>query len=346
MLRHNQGMNLQAQKHSKWYGLRYPVLGLLALDLTYQSLITWRQAHVIARAEPTLLLVAVLNQLTVYIVLMPAMRRFYAKANIGLRPARVFALLAMGLAFARIVPAGEYLVWRASLRHVKGAATATTQWLILYYTWMFGGLVALFFMWEMVTLIFYPNAHVDTLVGNLRFLPVVLSLGVCAVALATRSQWVRNFLRRAAYDKLGSQAVSPLGIIRERRLGRSELLPLTLACLFVWLIESFTLYLCLLAIGVEVPFAIVAFGFTFARLFSLIPLTPGGIGEIEAGTGLFFAAYGYHFGMVFTATILYRVITYWPALLLGLGVYTATSHEDIRTWAKDPVFAAQLHKRH
>ena len=333
-------------KHrSKWYGLWYPVLGLLALDLTYQTLITWKQSHVIARADPTLLLIAVLNQLTVYIVLMPAMQRFYARANIGLLPARVFALLATGLAFARVVPLGEYIVWRASMRNLKGAASATTQWLIMYYTGMFGGLVVLFVFWELVTLLVYPNAHVDSLVGNLRFLPVVLSLGVCLVALATRSQWVRLQLRRIAFDRLGSQAVSPMGIIRERRLRRRELSPLVFACLFVWLIESFTLYLCLEAIGLDVPFAIVAFGFTFARLFSLIPLTPGGIGEIEAGTALFFAAYGYHLGMVFTATVLYRIITYWPALILGLGVYTATSHDDIRLWAKDPVFAAQLHKR-
>jgi hypothetical protein len=61
---------------------------------------------------------------------------------------------------------------------------------------------------------------------------------------------------------------------------------------------------------------------------------------------LFFAAYGYPLGPVFTATILYRIITYWPALIVGVSVFFASGDSGgLRSWTQDPVFAAQLHRK-
>ena len=320
-------MPVAHHRYSRWRILLYPVLGIVVADLAYQGIVAWRAAHVLARAQPEFLVLAVLNQLAVYWVLVPAMKRFYARAGIMLSDRRTFGLLATGLAVARIIPVGEYAVWRAGTRKLRGGASASTQWLIMYYAWMFSALVILFMVAQMVTFVFYSHAHVNTLVGLLRYLPVLLGilLVLMGVLLATQVAWVQQMVWRLAFDKFGSRSVWPWHIIRDRKLGRHELGALSASAVAMWLLEGFTMYLCLNSIGVRVPVVIALFGFTFARLFALLPLTPGGIGIIETGAVLFYAAYGYPVGQVFIATVIYRLITYWPALIVGAAVYLADS---------------------
>jgi uncharacterized protein (TIRG00374 family) len=328
----------------KWILLWTPVAGLLAIDLLYQGIAVWKQSDIVGQAQPWFLLLAALNQLAVYVVLIPAMRKFYAKTGIMLSTKHAFSMLATGLAFARIVPAGEYIVWRTTLRRHRGSATATTQWQILYWTWMTCGLLVLFVLSEMLTFVLYPNTHTHTLVGSLRYLPILVSLVFLAGLFATRFAKVRGFVRKIAFDKIGSQAAMPQKIIRERKLGRDALGALTFASVATWTFESFTVFLCLQALGLDVPVVLTVFAFTFARLFSLLPLAPGGAGQIESAAAVVLLAYSYPFELVFTALLLYRLVSYWPPVLLGLTMYFIG--KGPKTVALiGSVSASQLHKR-
>jgi uncharacterized protein (TIRG00374 family) len=329
----------------KGYMVWGPILGLLAVDLLYQTGIVWKQWDVLSGLEPWFLLLAVINQLAVYVVLVPAMQDFYASSGIQMSGKRSFSLLAMGLAFSRIVPVGEYIIWRASLRGKPGAASATTQWLIMYYSFMFCGVVAVFLLMQVLTVVLYPNAHANTLVGELRFLPVVLVVIGAVLLSLTRFGWMRRFLRRFTYDKIGSQAVSPLGIIKDRKLTRNTLGWLIFASVATWMIEGLTLFLCLRSLGLEVPLVMAVAAFTFARLFALFPVVPGGAGQIEAGVALLLLAYNYPFGTVFTAAVLYRLVTYWPPLLLGAYSYLRSSDSKRLAAGTGSLFAAQLLRR-
>jgi uncharacterized membrane protein YbhN (UPF0104 family) len=326
---------------SKWFLLLYPVAGAVLAGILWQAFVLVHQWHYLAHARPEFLLVAAFNQMAVYLVLVPAMRSFYARANILVSEAKTFGLLATGMALARIIPAGEYIVWRASLKDEKGSASATTQWLILYLTWMFIGLVGLFFAAEVGTLILFPTVNAPTVAGYLRYLPIILTLALMLAVLLLRFDSVKKLIGRLAYDRFGTHAVSPIGIIRDRKLGAYTITTLTLASILTWLIEGFTLYLCFLAIGLEVPIVITLYAFAFARLFSIIPITPGSIGEIEAGTAIFFAAYSFPLGSVFTATVLYRFMSYWPPLLVGAIAYVAGG-KPVQRRLED---ASMLHSR-
>jgi uncharacterized protein (TIRG00374 family) len=300
---------------------------------------------VLSGVQPWFLLLAVVNQLAVYMVLVPAMQDFFEAADIKISGRRAFSLLAMGLAFSRIVPVGEYIIWRASLRGKHGAASATTQWLIMYYSFMFCGVVTVFLLMQVLTVLLYPNAHANTLVGELRFLPLLLIVIGLVLLSLTRFGWMRRLLRKFTYDKIGSQAVSPLGIIKERKLQRHTLGWLVFASIATWMIEGFTLYLCLRALGIEVPLIMAVFAFTFARLFALVPVVPGGAGQIEAGAALLLVAYNFPFGMVFTAAVLYRLVTYWPPLLLGAYSYFRSSDSKNLVKGTGSLFASQLLRR-
>jgi uncharacterized protein (TIRG00374 family) len=152
----------------------------------------------------------------------------------------------------------------------------------------------------------------------------------------------------AALDQVSSRAISPQGIIRERRLGLRDIWLLGVGSFGTWIFEGITLGLCFMAMGLEIPWLLVLCGFAFARLVANLPIIPGGIGAMEAGTAVFFAAYGYPAAQVVTATLVYRLITAWLPLAIGLGAYGLASRRLDEDGALDLAyrpFADDLHSR-
>src|SRR5580692_9185296 len=107
---HMNGHNDRRTHRSRWHVLWYSVVGVIAIDLVYQVLISWRQSNIIARAQPGYLLFAVVCQLAIYVVLVAPMKEFYIAAKIDLSGRRAFSLLAMGLALGRVIPFGDYFI--------------------------------------------------------------------------------------------------------------------------------------------------------------------------------------------------------------------------------------------
>jgi uncharacterized protein (TIRG00374 family) len=220
----------------------------------------------------------------------------------------------------------------------------------MLYTGLFGSLVIIFLLAEILTLVVYPNAQAPSLVGYLKYLPVigtVVILTAIVFLLMTKVGRLRSWLRRFAYEKLGSRTLSPVGIIRARKLDRNTVLVMAFASFAVWLIEAFTMWLCMRSVGLDIPPLIAVFGFAFAKVFTYLPLVPGGIGEVEAATGLFFAAYGFPVLPVLTGTVLYRLITYWAPLILGMAAFVLLRKGSAASSLALglPVFSARLHRR-
>jgi uncharacterized protein (TIRG00374 family) len=84
-------------------------------------------------------------------------------------------------------------------------------------------------------------------------------------------------------------------------------------------------YGCLLAAlratGAHPQPSVVLLAYSAANIVELVPLTPGGLGIVEASlTGLLVLA-GVHAGAAVLATLAYRVASYWLPLLAGLPAY-------------------------
>jgi uncharacterized protein (TIRG00374 family) len=84
-------------------------------------------------------------------------------------------------------------------------------------------------------------------------------------------------------------------------------------------------YGCLLAAlratGAHPQPSVVLLAYSAANIVELLPLTPGGLGIVEASlTGLLVLA-GVHAGAAVLATLAYRVASYWLPLLAGLPAY-------------------------
>ncbi|HEY6426489.1 MAG TPA: lysylphosphatidylglycerol synthase transmembrane domain-containing protein [Acidimicrobiales bacterium] len=87
--------------------------------------------------------------------------------------------------------------------------------------------------------------------------------------------------------------------------------------------DYFTLLAAIRATGAKPQPALVLLAYSVAGLLALIPLTPGGLGIVEAGlSGLLILA-GVGAGDAVVATLGYRVISYWLPIAVGPFAYLA-----------------------
>ena len=75
----------------------------------------------------------------------------------------------------------------------------------------------------------------------------------------------------------------------------------------------------LLAVGASVDPLLVLLAYVAAATLSMIPITPGGLGFVEAGLAGVLTLAGASPDEAVLATLLYRLFSYWLPLPLGLG---------------------------
>jgi uncharacterized protein (TIRG00374 family) len=95
----------------------------------------------------------------------------------------------------------------------------------------------------------------------------------------------------------------------------------TLAVIGRWGFDYMTLVAALAAVGAEVDPSLVLLAYVIASFLSMIPITPGGLGFVEAGLTGTLALAGVSAGDAVIATFAYRLVSFWLPLPLGLPAY-------------------------
>ena len=85
-----------------------------------------------------------------------------------------------------------------------------------------------------------------------------------------------------------------------------------------WLLDFMTLQVALAAIGSHPQPSLVLLAFCGAKALANIPVTPGGLGFVEAGMTALLALAGVSPGDAVLATFAYRLFSYWLPLPFGL----------------------------
>ena len=137
------------------------------------------------------------------------------------------------------------------------------------------------------------------------------------------AQSVRNRMKRKSEPMTGlpDRLVYERNRIREV-LGRKWKAALLLSSGRI-AFDYFTLLAVIRATGVKPQPALVLLAYAVAGLLALIPVTPGGLGIVEAGlSGLLILA-GVDAGNAVVATLGYRVISYWLPIVVGPFAYLA-----------------------
>ena len=84
-----------------------------------------------------------------------------------------------------------------------------------------------------------------------------------------------------------------------------------------------TLLACVRATGVKPNPSLVLLAYAVAGLLALIPLTPGGLGIVEAGLSALLILAGVPGVDAVVATLAYRIISYWLPIAVGPFAYFA-----------------------
>jgi uncharacterized protein (TIRG00374 family) len=94
----------------------------------------------------------------------------------------------------------------------------------------------------------------------------------------------------------------------------------------MWLLDLFTLMSALAAVGTRPSLIPVMIAYCVAQILAQIPLTPGGLGFVEAGLTTTLVLAGVSAADAALATLAYRVFSYWLPLPVGLVAALAFSH--------------------
>lgn len=149
------------------------------------------------------------------------------------------------------------------------------------------------------------------------FLAVVLFTDRAPEHIGQLLQWVRNRVVRHGppVTDLPQQLRKQRDLIR-RELGE-HWRPALLAAVGNWALDYAALLFALAAVGSEPDPALVLLAYSASAVLRMIPITPGGLGFVEAGLTATLALAGVSAGDALLATLQYRLVSYWLPLLAG-----------------------------
>ena len=167
-----------------------------------------------------------------------------------------------------------------------------------------------------------PAAAAKIPVALLAAIPPVAAV---ALAVAHRRGVTPSEVSDRVADRLDSRVSTRAGNwLRKlsRDLGRyqptaGEWARTFLAALLNWLSDLGCLLACIIAIGGRVPWPGVLIAYSLAKVAGILPITPGGLGVVEAGLSGLLVLHGMASDRAIAATVLYRLISFW--LLLPIG---------------------------
>jgi uncharacterized protein (TIRG00374 family) len=236
--------------------------------------------------------------------------------------------------FGRVVPGGvaasgavQYaMLVRSGIPAVTAASGITASSLLV-----FGTLLPLLALPAIITGVAVdPHLTRAALAGAIVFVLMVAVGAACViwdrplVLIGRAAEAIVNRLRRHHEPVRGL----PERLLHERDvvvgvLGREWWEALLLAA-GRWVLDYLTLIAALYALGTEPRPSLVLLAFCAAQLLGTMPLTPGGLGFVEAGLTGTLALAGVGAGAAVVATLAYRLVSFW--LPIPAGAVAAVIH--------------------
>ena len=133
-------------------------------------------------------------------------------------------------------------------------------------------------------------------------------------------RWSGHRLWHMMLDFAGQLAASLRTLPRHPRIA----LIAVAASLYIWLCDALVLWLVIAGLGVRLPFSSAGFVALTVDIFAAVPLTPGGMGQVEAIYAALLTLLAAAPFSISAAILVTRAITYWSFLLFtGLVTFAA-----------------------
>jgi uncharacterized protein (TIRG00374 family) len=92
--------------------------------------------------------------------------------------------------------------------------------------------------------------------------------------------------------------------------------------------DGLTIYALFHGLGITVPAYAILLGLVSAKIISMVPFLPGALILYESSMSFFFVSLGVPLGPAIMITLLYRLLSFWFPIPMGLFLY--------RTWLQKP----------
>lgn len=151
-------------------------------------------------------------------------------------------------------------------------------------------------------------------------LAALVALTIALVAAPALFRWLRTWFAQSWWQRLLDFAAEVVQSLRV--LGAHPLAALLVIgeSLYIWLCDALLMWLVLRSMGVVADFGSIAFVALTVDIFAAVPITPGGIGQIEAANAALLALLPLPPFNVAAAVLLNRAISYWSFLLFSGAV--------------------------
>jgi uncharacterized protein (TIRG00374 family) len=257
---------------------------------------------------------------------------FFAVQRVSIPGASWFAIATSNLvggALGRLIPGGAATAAAVQFRMLGQAGVNRAR----IATGVAAGSVLLVAALAALPIITLPSVVAglrvpDTLAeaALLGFLVFVVLFGVGALllgsdrALGAVGRMLAAILRRVGReqtaDGLPERLIDQRDLVR-RALGRRWPEALA-AAVGRWILDFLTLVAALEAAGARPNLALTLLAYCAAQLLAQVPITPGGLGVVEAGMTATLALAGVAAGPAAAAVLAYRLASYWLQLPAGL----------------------------
>jgi uncharacterized protein (TIRG00374 family) len=140
-------------------------------------------------------------------------------------------------------------------------------------------------------------------------------------AVGSAAQWLVNHVRRRKppVRDLGNRLVEQRDRVRQALGAEWQWALLAVVC--KWAFDYFALVAAIAGSGARVHAVPVLLAYVAASVLAMVPITPGGLGFVEAGLAATLVWAGLPAANATLATLAYRLVSYW--LPLGLGLVAA-----------------------
>ena len=330
-----EGMESAAVEHSahrpKWqvYGKRVLTVAILggAVWAGYDHRSELSTAgSMLSHLQIGWLLLAIIFE-TASLVVFARMQRWLLRAGgVTVPLVQMFEIALAGNAMSTSLPGGPAwsATWAFGQLRRKGANRVLAGWVIVV-----AGALSSFAVFVIVAAGAWvagnsgPFAHLRWLAAALAAIPVVVFLGFqgarhnAGIRTAFSESWelVSNHSRPAkAVGRLVRRTLDSLGLVHPGLGGWAEAFGLALAN---WLYDAATLVACIEALHVKVPWHAILIIYGFTQVSASIPITPGGLGVVEASLAALLVAYGTHSTIALAVVLLYRIVSFWGLVPIG-----------------------------
>lgn len=150
---------------------------------------------------------------------------------------------------------------------------------------------------------------------------LLLALGVALLVAPPLLGWMRSWSGHSVWQKLLDFATQV--VVSLRALARRPAVAAAAfgESLYIWLCDGLLLWLVILALGKSVPLGAAAFVALTVDIFAAVPITPGGVGQIETAYAALLALLALPAVNIAAVVLATRLISYWSFLVVS-GVVT------------------------